>query len=112
MRELDRSRPYAEICGLPGAAYEQDGFRFKPDGTEAVDVTPIIEEIWVSEKEVNPPSSPVIEIPSPPPETPKTLEDMHWKHIKAMVEAYGGEWAGKAEGIAFLQGKGSDGLAS
>ncbi len=105
-RLLDVTKPYAEICGLPGATYEQDGIRFKPDGTEAIDVEPIIEEIWISEKEENPPSVSCIEMPSSPPEAGKTLDDMHWKHLKAMVEAYGGEWKGRAEGIAFIRGRG------
>lgn len=105
-RVLDFSRSYAEICGLPGAAYSQDGINFKPDGTEALDTAPIIEEVWVSEKEENPPAVTCIEVASPPPEQSKTIEDMHWRHLKALVESYGGEWKGRAEGIEFIRGKG------
>lgn len=30
--ELDKSKPYAEVCGLPGAAYEQNGHYFNKNG--------------------------------------------------------------------------------
>lgn len=33
------------------------------------------------------------------------LEDRHWTEIKKLVEAAGGEWVNKHDGIAFLRGE-------
>lgn len=106
MRQLDRSRPYAEIHGLPGALYTQDGFNFRHDGREALDISPIVEEPPAySGPEINPPAVSCIEQPTDcdGSEKEKPLEEMHWRHLKALVESYGGEWTNRAEAIAFLQ---------
>ena len=34
---LDRSRPYSEMCGLPGVAFEQSGFYFNHDGNHVLE---------------------------------------------------------------------------
>lgn len=34
--QLDRSRPFAEVIGRPGVAFEQDGRNFRQDGSEVV----------------------------------------------------------------------------
>lgn len=104
-KQLDRNRPFAEICGLPGAAFEQDGIMFRNNGSVAADVAPIIEEIWVSEPELNPPSISCIEMPSNPIDHSdgQSLEDMHWRKLKALVEVYGGTWVNRAEAILFIK---------
>lgn len=30
---LNRSKPFAEVWGMPGVRYEQDGRQYRPDGT-------------------------------------------------------------------------------
>ena len=59
---LDRSRPFAQVMGRPGVAFEQDGRNFRPDGLEVLEA-PI--EVQA------PPASPaganrVTNIPAPP----------------------------------------------
>ena len=34
---LDRSRPFAQVIGRPGIAFEQDGRNFRPDGEEVLE---------------------------------------------------------------------------
>jgi len=34
---LDRSRPFAQVMGRPGVAFEQDGRNFRPDGEEVLE---------------------------------------------------------------------------
>ena len=34
---LDRSRPFAQVMGRPGVAFEQDGRNFRPDGLEVLE---------------------------------------------------------------------------
>ena len=34
---LDRSRPFAQVIGRPGIAFEQDGRNFRPDGLEVLE---------------------------------------------------------------------------
>lgn len=113
MRALDQSKPYAEVHGLLGAMYEQDGLLFKGNGMEALsgDVEQMLVEM--------PPE--VIDDPLPynccveqssevsvPPLTQsegRNLDDMHWRHLKALVEVYGEVWENKEKAIAFLRGK-------
>ncbi len=33
MEKLNKSKPYGSVYGDPNVAYEQDGKRFRPDGT-------------------------------------------------------------------------------
>lgn len=82
---LDRSRPYAEIlCGLPYPVYEQDGRRYTHLGRPL----------------------------DPEPETPAERDDAEevplerrsGQHIRRLVEAYGGTFTTKEEGIRFLRG--------
>ena len=35
--KLDRSRPFAQVIGRPGIAFEQDGRNFRPDGLEVLE---------------------------------------------------------------------------
>lgn len=107
-RQLDRTRPYGEVCGLLGARYEQDGVNFNAAGSEVNpasfarindepapppvrDDTPIFPAIVMSE--------------DLPKEEPSDWDKKHWKHLKVMVETYGGEWTTKEDAINFLRGK-------
>lgn len=103
--KLDKTKPYAEVCGLPGAVFEQNGVMFKTDGSVANDTAPIIEEIYVSEPELNPPSVSCIEQQSNPVDhyNGQALEDLHWRKLKAIVEVYGGTWTNRADAIVFIK---------
>ena len=35
--KLDRSRPFAEVIGRPGVAFEQDGRNFRQDGSDVLE---------------------------------------------------------------------------
>lgn len=102
---LDRSRPHAEVCGLPGAAFEQDGVMYKSDGSLA-DPAPIVEEsLPYSGLEINPPSVSCIEMQSTPQDINdgQSLEEMHWRKLKILVENYGGEWSTREAAINFIK---------
>lgn len=103
---LDRSRPYGEVYGLPGAVFEQDGKYFRSDGNEALHTNPIEEE-KASIQEEYIPSVTCVEQPSLPEEIEngRNLEDMHWRHLKALIESFGGEWTNRRDGLEFMKGK-------
>lgn len=112
MRTLDQSRPYAEVHGLPGALYEQDGVMFKSNGAEALSVEQIIDEIKLDD--VDEPllyiscveqSSESLILPQVELTQGRDLDSMHWRHLKALVEVYGETWENKEKAIAFLKGK-------
>lgn len=109
IRILDINKPYAEIHGLPGACYEQDGFKFKSDFTEVKleDISPYIEEVLEDEDDSGAPAINIIEQQTPPSDTSsgETLETMNEKTIKLLVESYGETWPGSKQGaIALLKG--------
>lgn len=108
-RKLDTGRPYGHVYGLIGVQYEQDGINFNAGGDEVMPAQ--IEHI---DDERTPPSPrddtpifPATVMDSPPPveEPNAALEGRHWKHLKVMVETYGGEWTTKEDAINFLRGK-------
>lgn len=113
-RVLDQSKPYGEIHGAIGAMFEQDGVLFKSNGMEVFsgEVEHIIDEI--AEKDTNEPLPYVFCVEqksetSDPIETnlggARDLDTMHWRHLKALVEVYGGTWENKEKAMAFLKGK-------
>lgn len=113
-RILDQSRPYAEVHGLPGAMYEQDGVLFKYNGSEAFssDVEHIIEEVAQAELEDATPYIFCVEQKTSSSDkveanlgSGRDLDNMHWKHLKSLVEVYGGTWENKEQAISFLKGK-------
>lgn len=83
---LDRSRPYAQVYGLDGVYWHQDGrnFNFKGD--------PLDEH------------GRVVRDPEPVSQG-DGMEAVHWRHLKAMVEQYGGEWTTKEAALSFLRGR-------
>lgn len=76
---IDWKRPYGTICGnleeWPTAKYTQDGKYYKANG----------EEILPEEVEESP------------------YDSLHWRQLKAKVEAKGGEWTNKQDAIEFLE---------
>src|SRR5690348_3814835 len=63
---LDRSRPFAQVMGRPGVAFEQDGRNFRPDGLEVLEATldkisPPDQSFRVREEVIKAPAPPVQE---------------------------------------------------
>lgn len=107
-RTLDRSRDYAEVIGVPGVLFSQDGYMFNGGG-EAINPAGMDS---VGEKEVDPTSddnSP-IHVAYEQNEHKKEdndnnkIEQMHWHKLKILVESYGGIWSDRATAIKFLKG--------
>lgn len=85
MPRLDFSQPHAEVYGVPGTAFEQNGRYFRPNGDPVV-----------ADTEAEP--APVAESES------KSVADLPDKQLKVLVEQFGGEWQGRARALAFLEG--------
>lgn len=98
---INWSKPYVEVCGLPGAVYEQDGLMFKSDGSPALDTQPIVEEILSQVEEIIP-INPLAETKDPEVKS-QNPKDLHWKHLKVLVESYGGTWTNKENALEFLK---------
>lgn len=114
LHALDRNRPYAEVHGLPGAYWSQDGINFKYDGSEALDVSPIVEELPIEQEEIIPAVC-CIEMPSLPAEvntTGRNIEDMPSRHLKALVESYGEQFTTRKEAIKLMKGKKINGASA
>lgn len=122
LRELDRSRPYAEVYGLPGAKYEQDDILFLPSGLEAQahNLSPVIDDdppvnpeddndIGVGPATVvkcpadckcktcvpeeNKANAPALEVRMPSiSNIADDYENMHWTQLRKTLEMFGGEW--------------------
>ena len=102
MQELDDSRPYSEILGVVGVRFEQDG-RYFNNAHHQVD--------WGGNIIAYATVAPENDTIDPPPvasgqtDAPTgSLSALHWRHLKAMVESYGGEWTNKVDAIRFLSG--------
>ena len=93
---FDPSQPYAELIGVPGVAYEQSGRRFTPGGREVLLSFGEDGEAVVTPGEAD-------EAPLPP-AGQKDYADLHWRALKALVEAAGGEWTNKEDALRFLNG--------
>ena len=91
-RRLDEARPFGEVIGKPGIHFEQDGLLFNSNRL-AVDGEGHVLDLPETEKPAN---------------APKDYDAMHWKHLKPLVEMYGGTWTNKEDAVAFLRGKTSD----
>lgn len=111
VRILNKDKPYAEVHGLPGVRYEQDGVKFKSDFTEALpeDISPYIEEIPDATDESPHPINAITEQQTPPADmatgSGETIDTMNTKSIKLLLASYGEEWPGsKQAAIAILKG--------
>ena len=83
---FDVTMPYAEVCGVPGVSYEQNGVFYTVAGHEVRDGV-------------------VVLAPDEPADAGPTSEfrGMHWKQLKALVESYGEDWTNKDNAVAFLE---------
>lgn len=91
---LDLTRPYAEVIGLPGVCYEQDGHCFNRVGNEVDQCgRPVLAP------EPSHAEAVLAEVGERP------YEAMHWKQLKVLVETFGGVWTDKEGAIRFLRGQ-------
>lgn len=92
---------------MPGAKWEQDGHLFNADGSPALHVTQLVDEI---EPEDDPDLDSQVRVETDA-EIPKaqrsdeSLDTMHWKRLKVFAESFGIEWTNKQDVIAKLRGK-------
>jgi hypothetical protein len=84
MSDLDRSKPFGKVRGMPGVRYAQGGLLFtaqgkpyKADKTEASDVDAPADD----------------------------YENMTWHQLRKLVQEAGGEWTNSKEAIAFLRSR-------
>jgi hypothetical protein len=87
--------------------YEQDGVRFDSGGREsaALDFDPVEEKQESAPDEILPAVTVIEQKTEPAQQEPQSIDQMHWRHLKAMVEAYGEPWTNKESAIQFLRGK-------
>lgn len=110
MVKFDPLKPYAEVLGQPGLAFQQDGNTFNACGQL---VTP---EMAAALKPVDSePTKPsprddsmlkIYETKSDDSEQPRdtsNIDNMHWKTLQKMVQDYGGEYKSREQAIQFLK---------
>lgn len=84
MSDLDKSKPYGKVVGMPGVRYEQDGKLFTVEGKpyEA-------DKAKAKASDVGTPAD--------------DYENMTWHQLRKLVQEAGGEWTNSKEAIAFLR---------
>ena len=105
---LDRSRPYAEVIGLPGAKWEQDGHLFKPDGAPVLTtLAPIADgpDVEIEDPDLDAKVHTDLGDDTGPTSSANDLETMHWKRLKILAESFGVEWTNRQDVIAQIRGK-------
>ena len=102
---LDRSKPYAEVSGLPGASYEQNGILFTSDGMPSLHLNPYTEDAPEFDSGEPLPAVTCIEMPSVAEDITNgdALENLHWRKLKLLVESYGGTFTTRLEAIKFIK---------
>lgn len=105
-KKIDKNRPYAEVHGVIGAVYEQDGIYYTANGEQSLLASPFAEEP-PPVKDNSPWSTHFLEeVESPPHDAIKggdEIETMHWRHLKTLVESYGGTWTNRSDALRFLK---------
>lgn len=82
MKTLDKNKPFSEVLGMARVRYGQEGAYFDADGREVAD-----------EKSMAPETEPH-DAP-----TREELEGMHWRKLKAMLNALDIEYTSREEAI-------------
>lgn len=123
--KFDRARPYAEVLGQPGLAYQQDGYAFNGRGevvtaAEQAKLKPVdapepqptpddgsIPRCVIAEDQPKSSRSAAegsVTCGEPEGDMPK-LESMHWKKLQKMCNVYGIDYVNREQAISDLKGK-------
>lgn len=109
MARFDKNAPYENVGGAPGAAYLQSGHYFNA-GFQEVELYEAGEgdsrrTLGRLKKDAGPPLT-VEELEEHENSVDVPIEpgQMHWQHLKKVVEQYGGVWTNRAAALAFLAG--------
>jgi uncharacterized protein with NRDE domain len=109
MISFDRSKPYAEIWGQPGLAYQQDGKNFNGRGELVTDFGSLkhLEEVnkLPTPDDGTVPKCYTQQDNKEEKQTPDSLETMHWQKLKSMLSIYGESYQSREQAINFLKGK-------
>lgn len=108
-RIIDDTRPKAEVYGLPGVAYEQDGILYTSAGVEAMP-----EDYAQAPEDEVPPDDPYdphigLVVIQGEGETSQastvndTFETMHHMQLKALMRTYGFDWTDRENAIHTLR---------
>ena len=109
--KFDPKQSFAEVWGIPGVAFSQNGHSFNGRGeliTDASQTFPLQEvnkdptpddgtvpKCYVQEDNLSPSNENVKE----------NLDTMHWKKLQVMLSIYGEEYKDRPSAIAFLKGR-------
>jgi hypothetical protein len=110
MARFNRNAPFDNVGGAPGAAYLQNGHYFNNGGVE-------VEIVYEGEGDARHPLGRIKdgatsaltvdeedEI-SNSVDKPTDPAHLHWRHLKALVEQFGGTWTNREAALAFLEGR-------
>lgn len=109
MLQFDPKKPFSEVWGLPGVAYNQDGNSFNARGELITDYS-ALKPILEVDKSPTPNDGSVPkcymadEKPSAAEEMTKDYEKMHWSKLRAMLSIYGEEYQSREHAVSYLKG--------
>lgn len=101
-KKLDSSRPYAEVMGILGAAFEQDGAYYSHSG----DAVQAIEEYDDSEPlKAERDDTPIFPAEVTIGQKEEKTYYLSTAILKAMLEQYGEKYESRAQAVAFIDRK-------
>jgi hypothetical protein len=101
MAKFNHSKPFGTVFGDDVERYRQAGVAYDVN-FEPVGVEPDVDED-VDNDLLDAPTEPVVTAPIDTVIDPVDYQAMNWQAVKKLVEAAGGTWTNKIDGVAFLQ---------
>ena len=86
---MNPNRPYMDVCGLPGVAYEQDGELFNKNGQRVTHRGQLLDEPKVAPMATEVAASEPVEAPPPPDITIDFNRYVRLDDIKAALDSLG-----------------------
>lgn len=105
---FNKALPYSSVGGCPGVSFLQNGLYFSQGGDE-VEIVHVDDgeggKMPVGRVKIDATDDLMPPLENMPVDTlqPQDPETMHWRHLKVLVEQYGGTWTNRADAIAFLK---------